>query len=450
LKLAQQATLETRDAKHEPRTLTEQKAAWLTQAGEVLGGPQAVQHMVHTALHPDPVAGTPVNAQWVKDAAGRVLAAMEEHRSTWQIWHVRAEAQRQVRALELPADQSERLVDLLVSDVLGNRSVSLARPNDGITEPAGLQRSDGTSVYTVAGSELFTSTRILDAEQRLVATAVRYDGHTISPAAVDAALLQASANAVTLNAGQVALIRQMAASGARLQLAIAPAGAGKTTAMQTLAAAWTKAGGNVIGLAPSAAAAAQLRDQINAHTDTLAKLTWSAGQHDLPGWARRIGPSTLVVIDEAGMADTLSLDAAVEFIVGRGGSVRLVGDDQHWPRSAPAARSATSPTPMEWSGSPSCTGSPTPPKAPPPSPSATADPRRWASTSTNGGSMSATWPPSPRTSSLLGKSTGVAAWMRSCSPPPGNWSASSTNAPAPTGSPPNQTRPRPSPVGWRC
>ena len=44
LKLAQQATLETRDAKHEPRTLTEQRAAWLIQAGEVLGGPQAVQH----------------------------------------------------------------------------------------------------------------------------------------------------------------------------------------------------------------------------------------------------------------------------------------------------------------------------------------------------------------------------------------------------------------------
>jgi DNA primase catalytic core len=48
----------------------------------------------------------------------------------------------------------------------------------------------------------------------------------------------------------------------------------------------------------------------------------------VPGWARRIGPSTLVVIDEAGMADTVSLDAAVEFIVRRGGSVRLVGDDQ--------------------------------------------------------------------------------------------------------------------------
>ena len=141
-------------------------------------------------------------------------------------------------------DQSERLVELLVGDVLGNLSVSLARPDDGITEPPGLRRSDGTSVYTVAGSELFTSTRILDAEQRLVATAGRYDGHAISPAAVDVALLQATANGVTLNAGQATLVRQMATSGARLQLAIAPAGAGKTTAMQTLAAAWTEAGGN--------------------------------------------------------------------------------------------------------------------------------------------------------------------------------------------------------------
>jgi ATP-dependent exoDNAse (exonuclease V) alpha subunit len=35
-----------------------------------------------------------------------------------------------------------------------------------------------------------------------------------------------------------------------------------------------------------------------------------------------------VIIDEAGMADTLSLDIAVQFAIGRGASVRLVGDDQ--------------------------------------------------------------------------------------------------------------------------
>ena len=33
-------------------------------------------------------------------------------------------------------------------------------------------------------------------------------------------------------------------------------------------------------------------------------------------------------IDEAGMADMLSLDTAGQFAIGRGASVRLVGDDQ--------------------------------------------------------------------------------------------------------------------------
>jgi ATP-dependent exoDNAse (exonuclease V) alpha subunit len=41
-----------------------------------------------------------------------------------------------------------------------------------------------------------------------------------------------------------------------------------------------------------------------------------------------VGSSTLVIIDEAGMADTLSLDTAVDFIVRCGGSLRLIGDDQ--------------------------------------------------------------------------------------------------------------------------
>ena len=49
---------------------------------------------------------------------------------------------------------------------------------------------------------------------------------------------------------------------------------------------------------------------------------------ELPDWATAIGPATLIVIDEAGMADTLSLDAVVQFAIGRGASVRLIGDDQ--------------------------------------------------------------------------------------------------------------------------
>jgi hypothetical protein len=39
----------------------------------------------------------------VSTTAGLVLAALEERRSTWQTWHVRAEAQRQIRGAEVPS-----------------------------------------------------------------------------------------------------------------------------------------------------------------------------------------------------------------------------------------------------------------------------------------------------------------------------------------------------------
>src|SRR5215218_1424299 len=328
LQLAQQATLETREAKHEPRTLTEQRATWHTQAAATLGGLDAVQAMITHALDPDFARSPAVDAEWVAATAEKVLAAVEQRRSTWQSWHVRAEAQRHIRAVQVPIDKGDQLVDLLLAEVLQIRSVALTRTEDGITEPDTLRRSDGSSVYTVAGSELYTSARILAAEQRLVATAGRTDGRVLDAATVELALLESAANGGGLDVGQAALVRAMCTSGARLQLAIAPAGAGKTTAMRTLVQAWSDSGGQMLGLAPSAAAAAQLRDATSAPAETLAKLTWSIHHADLPDWAHRIGRSTLVIIDEAGMADTLTLDTAVHLIIGRGGSVRMIGDDQ--------------------------------------------------------------------------------------------------------------------------
>ena len=82
--MAQQATLETRDAKHEPRALTEQRAAWHTQAAETLGGPDAIQTMINGALNPSSAPSPAVDAEWVTASAEKVLAAVEEDRSTWQ------------------------------------------------------------------------------------------------------------------------------------------------------------------------------------------------------------------------------------------------------------------------------------------------------------------------------------------------------------------------------
>jgi len=328
LHLAQQATLETRDAKHEPRSLAEQRTTWLNEAAAVLGGRGAVASMVQTALAPPADTAPIADSHWVAETADHILSVMEASRSTWQMWHVRAEAQRQVRTTGVTAERASSLVDLLVDEVLDRRSVALAAPHSGIEEPQVLRRLDGSSVYTVAGADLYTSQRILDAEARLVAMVGRRGGASVEESAVDLALLEMAANGTALDAGQAALVRQMCSSGARLQLAIAPAGAGKTTAMRALVLAWTQDGGQVVGLAPSAAAAAVLAEQTGIRTDTIAKLTWSLDHGELPDWAAATGPSTLVIIDEAGMADTLSLDAAVQFAIDRGASVRLVGDDQ--------------------------------------------------------------------------------------------------------------------------
>jgi conjugative relaxase-like TrwC/TraI family protein len=328
LHLAQQATLETRDAKHEPRSLTEQRATWLSEAAAVLGSPEAVASMVQTVLKPPAQPATIADSHWIAQTADHILTVIEGSRSTWQMWHIRAEAQRQVRTIDMPAEHAAALVDLLVDEVLNRRCVALAAPAGNIAEPEVLRRVDGSSVYAVAGADLYTSQRILDAEQRLVTAAGRLDGASVEQSAVDLALLEMAANGTALDAGQAALVHQMCSSGARLQLAIAPAGAGKTTAMRALTLAWTEDGGQVIGLAPSAAAAAVLAEETGIRTDTLAKLTWSLRHGELPDWAAAVGPSTLVIIDEAGMADTLTLDTAVQFAIGRGASVRLVGDDQ--------------------------------------------------------------------------------------------------------------------------
>jgi conjugative relaxase-like TrwC/TraI family protein len=328
LQLAQQATLETRDAKHEPRSLAEQRATWLGEAAAVLGSSEAIASMVQTALTPHADTTTIADSHWIAETADHILTVMEASRATWQMWHVRSEAQRQVRTADVPAERSSALVDFVVNEVLDRRSIALAAPGDNIEEPDAFRRVDGSSIYTVAGADLYTSQRILDAEQRLVAAAGRRDGTVVGESAVDLALLEMAANGTALDAGQAALVRQMCNSGARLQLAIAPAGAGKTTAMRALTLAWTEDGGKVLGLAPSAAAATVLAEQIGIRSDTLAKLTWSLDAGDLPDWAATVGPTTLVIIDEAGMADTITLDAAVQFAIERGASVRLVGDDQ--------------------------------------------------------------------------------------------------------------------------
>ena len=374
--LAEKAWEQTRQAKHTPRAEADQRAAWLAEAAAILGSDHEVRDMVAACLgHHSPAQG--VTEEWVTETARRVVARVAEDRATWQVWHVRAEAQRQARAHGVGLSDLDTAVDRVMAAAIDEHSIAFTDPDPlthartaaqhDVTIPAPLQRTDHAvggaaaseeivSVYSLAGARQYTSRAVLDAERSILEHARHTGGRTITAVRVAVATAQAAAHGLHLNAAQEALVREMATSGRAVQLALAPAGTGKTTAMQVLTHAWQDSGGTVIGLAPSAVAAQELGAAINldndtsgnetapatqggspsagepprpqVRADTLAKLVWHAQNGDPPEWMDRIDHKTLVLIDEAGMAATTDLAAAIDHITARGGQVRLVGDDR--------------------------------------------------------------------------------------------------------------------------
>ncbi|WP_431236076.1 MobF family relaxase (plasmid) [Mycolicibacterium psychrotolerans] len=336
LALSQQATLETRQGKHEPRSLAEQRHTWRTEAVEILGSRTALTDLITSLTgHPLTRPQTSITPHWVDEQAAAIITTLAETRSTWQVNHVRAEAQRRLR---YTAHHHDAGVGQLVRAALTAHSVAVSAHTDTtMNEPPALRRRDGTSIYTRHDTTVYTSTAVLAAERRILAAAERAGGRVVDQASIDIGIKQQRAERdTTLNDGQIAMVTELATSGRRVQLALAPAGTGKTTAMAALAAAWINAGGTVLGLAPTAAAAEVLGADLGAPTDTIAKLAHlaattptHAGPVDDPArkWFDAIGSDTLIVVDEAGMASTADLDAVIGHAMAAGACVRLIGDD---------------------------------------------------------------------------------------------------------------------------
>src|SRR6476660_2832623 len=329
--LAQQATLQSREAKHEPRSLAEQRQTWRAEAIEVLGSHRQLTQMIGQALSARRRRNrTPATAEWISTQAEKAIATVAMTRSTWQRHHVLAEAQRIVRSTGHAADDTlaQRITAAALDEPI---SLPLARVDDGdMAEPAALRRRDGASVYTRHGTALYTSAEILSAERRILHAATLDGSHTVTDADVDIALADSAARGKDLNPGQVALVTEMATTGRRVALALAPAGAGKTTAMAALSHAWRNSGGTVLGLAATAAASINLGADLTAPTDTLDKyihLVDNPSRSAIPKWFSTVDSSMLLIVDEAGKAGTLQLDAVISHALANGATVRLVGDD---------------------------------------------------------------------------------------------------------------------------
>lgn len=331
LQLAQQATLATREGKEAPRALADQRAEWRQTAAELIGERRLATLGERVRRRRDLTdEERELAALSINELGARVVATMELTRSTWRRSHVEAEALRLVRewAGVVPDVDLEGSAAEVVTAAMGGLVPVNAPTLNPV--PVALQRADGESVYTVHGTERYTSTRILSIEDRLVAAASEPAGFIADEAVVDATIdALNAASAHPLNASQVELARRFASGGHRIEVGIGPAGTGKTTAMRAFARSVEAAGGRVLALAPTAAASTVLAEEIDVEAETAHKLidVHRNGSDDQRASEQyRIDHNTVLLIDEAGMASTPLLDEIMQLAERHGASIRLLGD----------------------------------------------------------------------------------------------------------------------------
>jgi conjugative relaxase-like TrwC/TraI family protein len=322
MKLRAQATLSTRPAK-KMRSLAELTAEWRERAEPVLGQ-DATTWARAAAANPSPLVlrAEHVPLEAINVLGLSVMTVVSEKRATWRHWNLAAEAARQTMHQRFASASDREAVIGLVIDAAERLSLRITLP-ELASRPEAFQRDDGTSVFRPKHSIVFTSTELLDAESRLLQRAADETGPRVALTTLHSAARTQLPGGGVLADDQLAALGAIAGSGRVLDVLVGPAGAGKTTAMNALRRAWEAAhgAGSVVGLAPSAAAAQVLAEDLGIATENLAKW-WQ--NHLVDGATFR--PGQLVIIDEASLAGTLSLDRVTVLAADAGAKVLLVGD----------------------------------------------------------------------------------------------------------------------------
>ena len=217
--------------------------------------------------------------------------------------------------------------------------------------PASLLRADGRSVYQRHGGTRYATRAQLVMEERMAAQA-RADGaprmtraqaaHALGadPARLEAALAgrahareaQDARDAHDTRTGsglredQAAAALAVLSDGRLVSVLNAPAGAGKTRVLAEAARIWTEAGlGPVIGITPSQSARNTLAAGVPVSYNAAQFLGHLPGRRGARGPVR-IGPGTLLVIDEASMLSGPDLADLIAYAQARGAKIILAGD----------------------------------------------------------------------------------------------------------------------------
>ena len=335
IQLAQQATLATRPAKDGVHSLEELHAEWVAQAHALRE--QGVDLPVEGALAEKLKKASADYEQQVLQAkrqqayespvqehAAAIVARLEESRSTWRRTHVNAEVLRYGRDLGLNEKQDAALLSS-IREHLDAEMLPLHAQSQRLT-PREFMRADGTSQHQKINYELFTSERVLDAESAILDAATQ---QVIPASSLDVFEMEAekrraelALQGYTLPEGQERMAREFATSDKLLVVGIGAAGAGKTSSTRLAVNAIEASGGRVVGMAPTAAAAAVMREEMGIEADTVDKIL-SDWKNGAPVSLRA---GDVLLVDEAGMVSTPKFQQILQLAQERGALVRALGD----------------------------------------------------------------------------------------------------------------------------
>lgn len=310
--LRAQATVATRPPK-EIQSLSDLTASWRKRAeGYIDADPTT--WVTGVVDHQSMLLTAEDVAPAVEALAESVVAKVSVKRATWTHWNLLAEASKQTMDLRFATTADREAVVGLIAEAAEQQSINLTPPETGTT-PASFRRADGTSVFRPKHANRYTSAAIMEAEARLL----RRAGSTTGPIAERAGRETAGASREQADA-----VGAIARSGRVVDVLVGAAGSGKTTTMRALRTVWEQkyGPGSVIGLAPSATAAHKLAEDLGIGCENTAK--WQT-EHSFDRAQLRFGQ--LVIIDEASLADTRSLDYITAAAETAGAKVVLVGDD---------------------------------------------------------------------------------------------------------------------------
>ena len=185
------------------------------------------------------------------------------------------------------------------------------------TDTGAHRRSDGRSVWIEPIAKQCSSEHVLAQEEHIVTFAL--DAQTSDPSP------STSVVDPRLDDGQ--RVSASAVAGAdRLVVVVGPAGSGKTSMLEAAVRDLHRQHRVMLGLAPTARAAAVLQGEIGAECDTVAKLLYELDQHD-PTRPWPIPPAgATILVDEASMLNTADLYRLVVHTEQRQWRLVLVGD----------------------------------------------------------------------------------------------------------------------------